>query len=142
MKIEDLVIEKCIEIFENERKNRAENPSSGIRADYAVPPRAMLIQYGKGTMEKAELRLTVTEKAWYYSDGMLSETDLAREWAIKPKPGMYHAEALAEFAVEEETQRVWLNYYFGPRYARGVSFSVEQRGDSVKLCDEKLHWVS
>ena len=46
MKIEDLVIEKCIEIFENERKNRAENTSSGIRADYAVPPRQILIQYG------------------------------------------------------------------------------------------------
>ena len=142
MEIENLVIEKCIELFEQVRKVREEVPTTDSRVDYGVPPKAMLIQFGKGIIEKADFRLTDIEKAWYYSDGILSETDLTREWITEPRSGMYHAEALAEFTVEEGTKRVWLNYCFGPLYARGVSFLVEQQDGSLKLCDEKLHWVS
>lgn len=145
MEIENLVIEKCIELFEQERKAREDYPAFDSKADWGEPPRAMVIMFGKGLLikESAYFReLTEIEKAWYYANGTLEETDLKREWVQMPISGMYYAEAFSEFMIEEETQRVWLNYYFGPRYARGVSFSVEQQNGSMRIYDEKSHWVS
>ena len=144
MEFINLVLEKCIERFEQERKARENYPAVDSRVDYGQPPQAMVIMFGKGFLKKPAdfIELTQIEKLWYYTNGTLEEADLKREWVEKPISGMYYAEALAEFMMEEETQRVWLNYYFGPRYARGVSFSLEQQGGSIKLCDEKSHWVS
>lgn len=145
MEFVDLVVDKCIERFEQERKSREEGPAADSRVDYGVPPGAMLIQFGKGILDrgKADFRqLTEIEKAWYYSDGTLNETDPAREWIRGSGYGGYFAEAFAEFMLEEETRRVWLNYYFGPRNARGVSFLAEQWDGITELCDERSHWVS
>lgn len=144
MEFVGLAVEKCMEIFDREKSAIERMQAADSRAHHAVPPRAMLIHFGKGTLirEKADFQsLTDVEKAWYYADGILKETDPSREWMQEPIAG-YFAEAFAEFMLDEEAQRVWLNYYFAPLCARGMSFLVERQNGSVKLCDERHHWVS
>ena len=50
----DLVIQKCLELFEQEQK--ADFPKDGI--NYGKPPKTALIAYGIGKMGKAGCRIT------------------------------------------------------------------------------------
>lgn len=55
---------------------------------------------------------------------------------------MFFAEAWAEFMIDREKQRVYINYYFGPRYARGIRFTLEEQNGVAGLVQEEVLWVS
>ncbi len=128
-------VKECIAIYD-EAVHQAT-----VDTIYGNAPKAMLIKYGKGNIKEF---LTVTDiwDAWYYSEGNLRETDKTRKPERAPVSGMFYSEALAEFAVDEERQQVYLNYYFGPRYGRGLRYTVEEQGDLVRLCKVEHLWMS
>lgn len=142
MEIIDLAVEKCIEIFNKEMEAVKECQSAHPEVDYGTPPKVMIIRFGKGTLTELDFRLVNIEKVWRYSDGLLEEAALTREQILKPISGRYFAEALAGFMIEEETKCVYLEYFFGPRYARGLRYSVEQQDDTLQLCNKESLWVS
>lgn len=134
----DLVIHKCIELFEQEQT--ADFPKDGI--NYGTPPKAVLIAYGLGKMKKAVYQITDIRKKWVYQNGCLEETDIRRDIDREQRRGMYYLEASFEFALDTGDQGVYLNIYYGPRYARGMKFELEQKENRVFLCNDKVLWVS
>lgn len=136
--IVNLVLQKCIELFEQEQK--ADFPQDGI--NYGTPPKAALIAYGLGKMKKVAYQITDIQRKWSYEYGCLKETDIRREIDRKQRNGIYYLEASFEFALDTDNHWVYLNIYYGPRYARGIKFELEQEENRVVLCNEKVLWVS
>lgn len=53
-----------------------------------------------------------------------------------------YSEARFEFSFDTDTHLVYLNMYYGPRYARGFQFELKQEGNTLSLCNDKVLWVS
>ena len=136
--IMDLVIQKCIELFEQEQN--ADFPKDGI--NYGKPPKTLLIAYGIGKMGKVGCRITDVQKKWLYENGCLKETDIQRTINKEQRNGMYYLEASFEFSVDTDNRQVYLNICYGPRYARGIRFELGQKDNTVCLCNDKILWVS
>lgn len=136
-----LALEKCISIY-HERTAEAECHTKE-RIFLGEPPQAMVIKYGKGSRKnKTDFAITELWKAWYYTNGVLKEADIRLEPARAPVSGMFYPEAWAEFAVNEENLCLYLSCYFGPRNAVGYCYKIEEQGDTLRLCGEKVLWVS
>ena len=135
-----LSVDKCIAIYDEvttEIHNLDENGSI-----YGVVPKALIIKYGKGSLEKDDFILRDILNTWYYCDGDIKETEENVKPVKEPISGMFFAEASAEFMLDEEGKYVYLNYYFGPRYARGIRYMLEEQGDLVRFGKEETLWVS
>lgn len=52
------------------------------------------------------------------------------------------AEASAKFMMDLEKQSVYLRYFFGSKYARGMRYMIEDCGDSVRLGRVEVLWAS
>ena len=134
----DLLIQKCIELFEQEQKT--DFPKDGI--NYGKPPQTAIIAYGLGEMKKVGYLITDIQKKWLYENGCLKETDLKREINLEQRNGMYYSEASFGFSFDTDNHWVYLNICYGPRYGRGIRFELKQEGNTLSLCNEKILWVS
>lgn len=105
-------------------------------------PKAMVMKYGVGSKRKAGFVITEIWKAWYYSNGILKETDKLREPVKEPVSGMFFPEAWTEFMIHEEEQCLYLDCFFGPRNAVGYCFDIEVKGNTAGLHKEQVLWVS
>lgn len=65
--IVNLVLQKCIELFEQEQKG--DFPQDGI--NYGTTPKAVLIAYGLGKMKKVAYQITDIQRKWSYEYGCL-----------------------------------------------------------------------
>lgn len=134
----DLVIQKCIELFEREQKN--DFSQSGINC--GKPPKTAIITYGLGEMKKVGYLITDIQKKWLYENGCLKETDLKRKINPAKRNGMYYSEASFDFAFDTDNHWVYLNLCYGPKYGRGIWFELKQEGNILSLCNDKILWVS
>lgn len=145
MEMEDIVrlsLKECISIYDEMVTEIRE--TDGYSKIYGSAPKILLIKYGAGCMKKFDFVLTDIWNAWCYSDGKLEVAEKMREPVRKPVSGMFFAEASAEFMIDTEKQHVYLSYYFGPRYARGIRYTyiwAEPEGTAA-FCKEELLWVS
>ncbi|MDE6761081.1 MAG: hypothetical protein K2J90_10455 [Lachnospiraceae bacterium] len=135
----DLVIQKCIELFELEQQ-KVDFLPNGI--NYGKPPKTAIIAYGLGEMKKIGYQITDIQKKWLYENGCLEETDMTRERNLEQRSGMYYSEAYFDFSFDTDNYWVYLNISFGPRYARGVRFELMQEENTISLCNDKVLWVS
>lgn len=138
----ELSMDKCISIYEEMRTEIQKADESG--QIYGSVPKTLIIKYGTGCLKKADFILTDIWNVCCYCDGKLKVAEEMREPMRKPVSGMFFAEASAEFMIDTEKQYVYLNYYFGPRYARGIRYTytwAEPEG-TVAFCREELLWVS
>lgn len=138
----ELSVDKCISIYD-EMVTEIQD-TDGYSKIYGSAPKILLIKYGAGCMKKFDFVLTDIWNAWCYGDGKLEVTEKMREPVRKPVSGMFFAEASAEFMIDTEKQYVYLSYYFGPRYARGIRYTytwAEPEGTAA-ICKEELLWVS
>lgn len=71
----DLVIQKCIELFELEQQ-KVDFLPNGI--NYGKPPKTAIIAYGLGEMKKIGYQITDIQKKWLYENGCLKKV-LARK---------------------------------------------------------------
>lgn len=134
----DLMIRKCIELFEQERRH--DFPQNSI--SLGEPPKTAIIAYGFGEMKAMGYLITDIQKKWLYENGHLQETDIKREIDIEQRNGMYYLEARFDFAFDTDNHLAYLNVGYGPRYARGIRFELAQKEDGIFLCNEKILWVS
>lgn len=80
MKDQDIIqaaLEKCMSLYDKEMEMT--HPREGDDSFYGNPPRAMLIQYGEGSLRKMEYLVTDIRKIWYYEGGELTELDGMRK---------------------------------------------------------------
>lgn len=134
----DLMIKKCIDLLEQEQK--IDFPENGV--NYGKPPKTAIIAFGFGKMKKLGYQITDIQKKWLYENGCLEETDIKREIDLEQRNGMYYSEAHFEFSFDTDTRLVYLNMYYGPRYARGFQYELKQEGNTLSLCNEKILWAS
>lgn len=134
----DLMIKKCINLLEQEQK--VDFPKNG--RNYGKPPKTAIIAYGFGEIKEAEYQITDIQKKWLYENGCLEETDIKREIDLEQRNGMYYSEARFEFSFDPDTRLVYLDMYYGPRYARGFQFELKQEENTLSLCNEKILWAS
>lgn len=134
----DLMIKKCIDLFEQEQKK--DFPKNG--RDYGKPPKTAIITYGLGEMKKEEYLITDIQKKWLYENGCLEETDIKREIDFEQRNGMYYSEARFEFYFDPDIHLIYLDIYYGPRYASGIQFELKQEENTLSLCNDKVLWVS
>lgn len=145
MEMEDVVrlsLKECISIYDEMVTEIQE--IDGCSKIYGSAPKILLIKYGAGSMKKFNFILTDIWNAWCYREGTLEVTEKMRETVRKPVSGMFFAEASAEFMIDAEKQYVYLSYYFGPRYARGIRYTytwAEPEGTAAFYQEEVL-WVS
>lgn len=143
MKDQDIIqaaLEKCMSLYDKEMEMT--HPREGDDSFYGNPPRAMLIKYGEGSLRKMEYLVTDIRKIWYYEGGELTELDGMRKRVTEPISGMYFAEAEAVFAMDKERKYLYLSFSMGPRYARGIRYTIEGQSNSVTFYEEKLLWIS
>lgn len=134
----NLMIDKCIELFEQEQK--AEFPKDGI--NYGNPPKRALIAYGVGGKKMIAYQIMDIQKKWLYENGYLKVTDVKRIVDRNQKNGMYYSEASFEFTFDTKKGAAYLNICYGPRYARGIRFELEQKENKAILSNEKVLWIS
>lgn len=131
----DLMIQKCIELFELEQQKAF--PQDGI--NYGKPPQTAIIEYGLGEIGD---QITDVQKKWLYKNGCLEETDMEREVNLEQRNGMYYSEAYFGFFIDMDNHLVYLNICYGPRYGRGIQFELKQEETIVYLYNDKVLWVS
>lgn len=135
-----LAVEKCVAMYDEMVMGTRQ--IAGYDTVYGIPPKAIVIEYGKGNRKNVDFIITDVWNRWYYSDGNLREADEMPEQKKFPLSGMFFSEAHAEFMIDENGPRVYLGCHFGPRYGRGFCYEIEEQGDSVRLCKEKILWIS
>lgn len=143
MKEQDIIqaaLEKCMLLYDELMEMTCSLKEAACF--YGSPPRAMLIQYGEGRLGKIGYLLKDIRKVWYYEGGNLTEIEGMRERVTKPISGMYFAEAEAVFSMDKERKYLYLSYSMGPRYARGIRYTIKEQSNSIILCEEKILWIS
>lgn len=135
-----LALDKCISIYDEMASEILEMGESG--RIYGRIPKVLIIKYGDGYLKKGDFILTDIWNVWCFHDELLKNAEKKREPVSNPVSGMFFAEAWAEFMIDREKQRVYINYYFGPRYARGIRFTLEEQNGVAGLVQEEVLWVS
>ena len=131
----NLALEKCISIFEETEKD-----TQLLKTDvYGKFPEYALFYYKE--MIPGKTRLSNKDKilqVWKYSEKEL--TEIFNEDVEVSKSGMYYD--VAKFYFEIESEKVKIQYVFGPRFGRGIEYSVKSENGKLFIGDEKVIWVS
>lgn len=136
MKLENVLINKCIEFFNIIVLNNEQDD------DYGKLPQCLIIEYNEA-MRKTEhhYKLTLT-KRWKYCNGIVSTESLTGIDEDNPISGMYYERANAQFYWDLEKSKAFVNITFGPRYGRGYSFNLLKQNGEYILENEHLEWTS
>ncbi len=131
----NLALEKCISIFEENKKG-----TQPLDVDvYGKFPEYALFYYrevipGKTRLSNKDNIL----QAWEYSEKKLKETS-NMDIEVN-KSGMYYD--VAKFHFEIESEKVKIQYVFGPRFGRCIEYSIKKDNGKISIVDEKVIWVS
>jgi len=135
MDLEKILINKCIEIYNNVVLKEQDDEF------YGKLPGCFIIEY-KDAVQITEHHYKLTlRKRWKYSNGILM-TESLEELDNNPKSGMYYERASALFYWDLDKNKAFVSVTFGPRYARGYSFNLVKQDETYLLDHEKLEWVS
>ena len=116
-----LVLNKCVSLYDEMVAEMYQTDETG--RIYGMVPKVLIIKYGPGSREKDDF-------------------NKRREWVKKSISGRFYAEALAEFMIDGEMGHVYLNYYFGPRWAKGIHYILEECDGGIRFAQEETLWVS
>lgn len=136
-----LVLNKCVSLYDEMVAEMYQTDETG--RIYGMVPKVLIIKYGPGSREKDDFILSDIWNTWCYYDGKLEDSEnKRREWVKKSISGRFYAEALAEFMIDGEMGHVYLNYYFGPRWAKGIHYILEECDGGIRFAQEETLWVS
>lgn len=130
----EAVVEKCIAIYKEIGKVE-EKPDEKV---YGRFPRSAYIEQQKTIPGKTKLSsVRETINIWKYEEEKLFH-DVRVPVPIISK--MYFDRAHFVFEIMEH--KIRFEYYFGPRYGRGMEFDIVRADDTVRLANERHIWVS
>ena len=133
----DLLVQRCIEMFEEVCSADAEKPDS---QEFGVPPKSMIIKFGFSGDRDDSIPIPDVEAAYRYSAGDLQAVPADTEPDCSAC-GMYHREALALLCYYDGS-RAKIMISFGKRNARCFGYIIKSEDGALKLTEEKLLWVS
>ena len=136
-KIIQIVLEKCISIFEEEKSSSKEVDEEKYGK---FPERATIELYIIKNKTKSLWVKGDSVEFWEYSSGELSSIACLREEELVRSGMYYYNRASFSFAIEED--KVRLSCVFGPRYGRGLEYDIIYTQERIQLVNEKCIWVS
>ena len=132
--IVEAVLEKCISIYKEIGINEEKLDENA----YGRFPSVAYIEKQKTTPGKTRLSsVRETIEIWKYEEEKLCH-DVRVPVPIASK--MYFNRA--HFVFEIIDHKLRFEYYFGPRYGRGMEFDIVETGDTVQFVNERNRWVS
>ena len=133
--------EKCFFIYDREMENNYFECVSF----FVKMPRRFVVRFGLAefTDEGCSFMQPIIE--WGCDNGNITISDTFSE--ISNEENEFFSKAYFDFAIDDENEKVYIDYYFGKRYAKGMCFDYEysdEEDDYQKawLFDEKVLWVS
>lgn len=130
----EAVLEKCISIYKEIGKNEEKLDEKA----YGRFPSVAYIEQQKTIPGKTRLSsVRETIEIWKYEGEKLYH-DVRVPVPIVSK--MYFDRA--HFVFEIMDHKLRFEYYFGPRYGRGMEFDIVETGDTVQFVNERHRWVS
>lgn len=137
-KIRDALLDECIGMFE-------EVYSSDLDpAMYGSPPKSMIIHFGISDFEEKTQNWRLQKdsmEAFVYSEGGCKTAPISRKPSQFRKHGMYYDEASADVGYNND-RKASITVIYGPLYARCFEYDVVDDGDSCRLINRTLLWLS
>lgn len=122
--ISEILLNICIKKY----NDVVENSRNNIR--FGVAPKSMIIACSNENC------------AWQYKDRGINKISADAEFQKEPISGMYFNEAYAEFGYDMDSEKAFINIYFGPRFAKGFEYTIVNTNNKYDIKDEVLLWVS
>lgn len=119
-----ILLNKCIKKY----NDVVEDSRNNIR--FGVAPKSMIIACSHENC------------AWKYKDREINKISADEEFQREPISGMYFNEAYAEFGYDMDSQKAFINIYFGPRFAKGFEYTIVNVNNEYDIKDEVILWVS
>ena len=160
MKLEEVLLNKCIEHYENmihpdesldDFLNDIEDEAQRERVkkmieemDRSVPPLQFLrIEMLNAVRRTEHFYKKSFAKCWIYKDGELmaysEEIDLQNEISSSR---VYLKYADSSFYWDLERMKGFVNMIYGPKFGRGYVYDIKLDGDNIILDNEQIKWVS
>lgn len=131
-----IVIEKCIDIFERVRNVE---PTEGN--NYGKPPKCAQITYFKTIPGKTKLsNKRENIQYWKYQNEELKSVNSIKDRSMFVRDGMYYD--IASFDFEIKVDSVILIYTMGPRFGRCIEYKIKDENGKVQLDNGEIKWVS
>ena len=132
--VESLLVNKCIEKYENVHSDSELYPAMG-----PCPDELFILESVKRINKLNSME--TPEKKWLYKDGELCRHNGIVKAQFIPRQA-FNSIVEGSFYIDRESGKAFLDIIFGPRFATGYQYDLSDRDGVYSLENEKLLWAS
>ena len=114
---------------------------NGMR--YGIPPKSIIVKY-HDMYSPYKYKIGNILSSWRVSKDSIDKLiDQNSEAASEPRDGMYFNEGRGYFSIDDNNEKVYMQWFVGPRYGRGFIYKVLQNSTGgMWLLKDKLILIS
>ncbi|MDD6299088.1 hypothetical protein [Hornefia butyriciproducens] len=133
--VKNQLLDICTEMLE-EISNTESDPHFG------TPPSVFYIDFAYGNKRTVGFYISDPLETYKYENGVLEIVKVGTKNRISPVSGMYFPEGRGAVGIDSNYEYAFVSFQVGPRYGRGFRYRIIDEGESKRLGEQELIWVS